>query len=106
MVAGYQTLVHEDANKMANLFSRVTGQVLGTKALSGTKDGKEWTMNFATVLVGSHGTSEIKLPNADKIGSTIGQAPKKGDYVDWAVESYAGAKGLNTNIIGLFEELA
>jgi hypothetical protein len=91
---------------MANLISRVSGQVLALKQKSGTKDGKDWSMDLATVLVGSHGTSELILPRKENIASTIGQTPKKGDYVDWAVESYAGTKGMNVSIIGLFEELA
>ena len=57
---------------------RVTGDIVRTDRRDGIKDGREWTIRTARVLVGRADFCDITLSDRDQI--------RDGDHVDLVVE--------------------
>lgn len=82
--------------------SRVTGVVLSTDHRSGTsaRTGNSYDFHTATVLVGTYGTTDVRVSNLAVIG---GQVLAKGTQVDWAceVDTYNG--NVSVNAVGVWD---
>jgi hypothetical protein len=81
---------------------RISGRVLRSDLRDGVKDGRPWSFNNLTILVGGLGTTEIAIWDRD-LKNIGGHLPDSGEDVDFLVEVVRSERGFNLNLLGNFD---
>lgn len=82
--------------------ARISGRVLRSDLRDGVKDGRPWSFNNLTILVGGLGTTEIAIWDRD-VKNIGGHLPDAGEDVDFLVEVVRSERGFNLNLLGNFD---
>lgn len=81
--------------------SRVTGVILSAEHRSGTsRTGNAYDFHTARVLVGTYGTTEVRVRNLSDVG---GQLLSKGEAVDFVCEVDSFNGNVSFNAVGVFD---
>jgi hypothetical protein len=83
------------------MLARVTGVVLDTETKSGHKNGRDWTLEVATVLVANRGVAEVsRFPDGSPSPLTAGA------HVDLLVDVSARGGFTQASVKGVYPEAA